>query len=72
MEYPEVTSEHPQHIVILPLSSGHRDDSCQAIWKTVYPQNQNEETELITLMISKGEIVTVSPWDKGAKFDETY
>ena len=70
IEYPVDTSLHSQHIVILPITSGYRDTLGEANWKTSYPKNQDEKSKLIRLIISKDQIITITPWVETAEFEE--
>ena len=63
VEYPESTSQHPQHILILPIWSGYRTTSGEAKWTTIYPDVEKDDFfNNIKLLISKDEIVTMTPW----------
>ena len=68
IQYPEITSTDSQHIMVLPIMSGFRNDFGEAIWTTKYPDIENNKSNFIELIIPKEEITTATPWNKSAKF----
>ena len=68
LEYPETVSSYSQHILIIPITSDTRLSSGETQWVTKYPETKNENSEIIKLIISKEEIVTMAPWSKTAEF----
>ena len=49
IEYPESSSQHPQHILILPIRSGYRTTSGEAKWTTYIQMRGKIISSIISL-----------------------